>query len=32
MGEDEVYNVPVFKGDRILVTKFSFEVKDPAAI
>jgi signal peptidase I len=29
MGEDQVYNVPVFKGDRILVTKFSFEVKDP---
>ena len=28
-GEDQVYNVPVFKGDRILVTKFSFEVKDP---
>src|ERR1700733_12416678 len=29
IGEDQVYNVPVFKGDRILVTKFSFEVKDP---
>ena len=29
IGEDQVYNVPVFKGDRILVTKFSFETKDP---
>jgi signal peptidase I len=29
MGEDQIYNVPVFKGDRILVTKFSFETKDP---
>ncbi len=29
VGEDRMYNVPVFKGDRILVTKFSFEIKDP---
>lgn len=29
LAEDQIYNVPVFKGDRILVTKFSFEVKDP---
>ncbi len=29
LAEDQVYNLPVFKGDRILVTKFSFEVKDP---
>jgi signal peptidase I len=29
VGEDQIYNVPVFKGDRILVTKFSFELADP---
>ena len=29
LGEDLIKDVPVFKGDRILVTKFSFEVKDP---
>jgi signal peptidase I len=29
VGEDRMYNVPVFKGDRILVTKFSFEIRDP---
>src|SRR6202451_2798128 len=29
LGEDLVYNVPVYKGDRILVTKFSFELADP---
>lgn len=29
LGKDQIYDVPVFKGDRILVTKFSFEIKDP---
>lgn len=29
LSEEQVYNVPVFKGDRILVTKFTFEIKDP---
>ncbi len=27
--KDEVYGMPVFKGDRILVTKFSYELADP---
>jgi signal peptidase I len=25
----DIYNVPVFKGDGILVNKFSFEIRDP---
>jgi len=28
-GKDQVENLPVFKGDRILVTKFSYEIADP---
>jgi signal peptidase I len=29
LDSSEVYNVPVFKGDGILVNKFSFEIRDP---
>jgi signal peptidase I len=29
LGNKDIYDVPVFKGDGILVNKFSFEIRDP---
>jgi signal peptidase I len=29
LDKKEIYNVPVFKGDGILVNKFSFEIREP---
>ena len=29
LGNEQIYDVPVFKGDGILVNKFSFEIRDP---